>query len=102
VYVNSVRCSYKGGRAAIERYLKAHDIIVDGVVTIKPIACIYVDDRGLQFHGDWEQTIGDIERFSNWCKSKADKVYVKNDADHEYDRIWAHNNQIADEVINGG
>ena len=32
----------------------------------KPIADIYVDDRGLQFQGNWDETLTQILSFKTW------------------------------------
>ena len=32
----------------------------------KPYADIYLDDRGIQFRGDWQQTLKDIDSYENW------------------------------------
>lgn len=32
----------------------------------KPHAYIYLDDRGIQFKGDWDQSVEDIKSFNQW------------------------------------
>jgi len=32
----------------------------------KPIADIYVDDRGYQFTGDWNKTLTDVDSYKTW------------------------------------
>lgn len=63
VVVHSVRCASEAGRAAIQRWLDQHGIEVDEICEHKPAAHIYVDDRGVPFHGDWNQTIAAIHEF---------------------------------------
>lgn len=36
------------------------------VTNNKPIADIYIDDRGYQFTGDWNKTIQDVEEYKTW------------------------------------
>ncbi len=68
VYVFSARCAdhHPNGVSSIEEYLKMHDIVVDKVSLYKPGAEVYIDYRGLQFKGDWTQTLEDIENFVHW------------------------------------
>lgn len=35
----------------------------------KPIADLYVDDRGMTFSGNWASTIHQIETFQEWWRS---------------------------------
>jgi hypothetical protein len=63
VVVYSARCRTSAGRLAVENWLRTHDIEVDEVCDYKPPALVYVDDRAIRFHGDWEQTISDIQHF---------------------------------------
>ena len=66
VVVYSVRCSESKGVIAISNWLWRHQIQVDDICSTKPPAMIYVDDRGVQFRGDWHKTLKDIEEFSTW------------------------------------
>lgn len=68
VKVFSSRCNDHKGIIAIVNYLKKHGIEVDEVCTSKPPAFVYVDDRAIQFNGDWEQAIMQIDNFQNWLK----------------------------------
>jgi hypothetical protein len=54
--VHSCRCSTEQGRAAIWEWLRGHGLsdVVSDVVQEKPLARVYVDDRGFRFEGDWE------------------------------------------------
>ena len=60
VVIHSTRCKTEKGRKTIEEWLKKHDIVVDEISEHKPIAYVYVDDRGLKFDGDWIRIVPDI------------------------------------------
>jgi len=66
VVIFSARCSEPGGVEAIKDWLSVQGIEVDGVVDYKPLALVYVDDRGLSFDGDWSATMDQIEGFEPW------------------------------------
>lgn len=70
ILVHSGRCATEEGREAIEAWLERQGIIVDAVVKDKPLARIFVDDRAIQFKGDWAQTLDDIWNFRQWQRSK--------------------------------
>ncbi len=63
VVVYSARCSTEAGRVAICNWLAKHQIEVDEVCEHKPPAHVYVDDRAVNFSGNWAQTIVDIKAF---------------------------------------
>ncbi|MDA7980676.1 MAG: hypothetical protein MPJ50_18110 [Pirellulales bacterium] len=63
VVIHSARCATQAGRDAIWEWLAKHGIEVDDVCEHKPPAKIYLDDRGIQFSGDWDQAIADIYAF---------------------------------------
>ena len=63
VVVYSARCRTPEGRGAVELWLRKHDIQVDEVCDFKPPALVYVDDRAIQFRGDWDQAITEIRQF---------------------------------------
>jgi len=66
VLISSVRCGHEGGEIAIWEYLKKHGIVVDGVCRRKPPADFYVDDKAIQFKGNWDQLLYDIVNFKHW------------------------------------
>ena len=39
---------------------------VQDVTSIKPAAVCYVDDRGINFNGDYDKAIKDINNFKTW------------------------------------
>ena len=66
VLVHSTRCSYPGGAVAIMKYLNEHNIRVDGVCTNKPPADVYIDDKGLNFNGDCDKLLVELNSFKAW------------------------------------
>jgi hypothetical protein len=63
VVVHSSRCHSAEGRAAVETWLKKHEIVVDEVCEHKPPALVYVDDRAIRFRGDWDNLHDEIRQF---------------------------------------
>ena len=66
VVVYSGRCCTEAGREAIQQYLERHEIIVDQVCEHKPLAAVYLDDRAVQFTGNWLEAIQAIKGFKHW------------------------------------
>lgn len=66
VVVVSTRCATLEGRAAVRRYLREHQINVDDVMTEKPPAVVYIDDRAICFNGDATDLLSQIESFKPW------------------------------------
>ena len=66
IVVHSTRCQTQEGREAIGNYLLTHDIEVDEICTHKPAAIIYIDDRAIQFNGNWNETMESISNFDHW------------------------------------
>ena len=56
----SSRASYPKGRAEIEGKLRQHRI--EAMVYAKPYADVYVDDKGMRFHGDWYVAMTEMRR----------------------------------------
>ena len=65
VLVHSCRCRSKVGRSAIEKYLKKHHIIVDGICEHKPQADYYVEDKAIKFDGVWDEVVDQISEETN-------------------------------------
>jgi len=70
VVILSSRAKTKEGKDAIEQWLKKHSIPYDEVTNNKVPADIYVDDRGMQFKGNWYETIKEIENYDHWFRGK--------------------------------
>ena len=66
IVVYSSRCNWRIGIEAIRAWLSTHNIVVDQICENKPLAHVYVDDRGVCFNGNWRQTITDITAFRQW------------------------------------
>ena len=65
------RCKLPLGLFAVKNYLRKHKIVVDEVCDFKPIAAIYLDDRGIQFNGDWDEALTAIDNFKHWIKKES-------------------------------
>jgi hypothetical protein len=66
VVVVSTRCASERGRKAIEEYLKANGIDVDGIVAEKPPAEVYIDDRAICFDGYADNLLRKVLTFKPW------------------------------------
>ncbi|MCP5009404.1 MAG: hypothetical protein GY942_05440 [Aestuariibacter sp.] len=66
VVVFSGRCISDDGINAIQTWLGNHDIEVDAVCRHKPMADVYIDDRAIQFNGNWTETIDAVKGFDHW------------------------------------
>lgn len=68
---------------SLKAYLKENDITYDYINENpdqpkdsnqgKPIADIYLDDRGMCFRGDWKWTLEEIARFKPWTRDNAEE-----------------------------
>lgn len=58
----------------------------------KPIADIYVDDRGLQFNGDWKDTLNKILSFKTWEEVRKEQneqlEYSKQFLYHDFEQCF--------------
>ncbi len=43
-------------------------------INVKPYADVYIDDRAIQFNGDWDKTIKEALKFQSWEKRKDELV----------------------------
>lgn len=68
IVIFSCRAEGKKGRGRIARWLRKHSIEVDHITDRKVPAMIYLDDRALQFRGDWYQTLQQIREFKTWTE----------------------------------
>lgn len=68
VAVQSARVKDEASADAIRSYLAAHGIQVDEVTGQKPVAKLYVDDKGLRFTGSWPALVDRAQRgdFDTW------------------------------------
>ena len=69
----------RGETALIERYLEKHNIPYHHInynpsnfflncSDQKPLADVYLDDRAIQFNGDWKEAYEQIAEFKPWYK----------------------------------
>lgn len=68
VVIVSTRCADKYGKMAMEEWLREHEIYVDDIVTEKPPAIVYIDDRAITFDGKSELLLEKIKSFVPWNK----------------------------------
>lgn len=68
VVIVSTRCNSDEGQLAIRRWLNTYKIEVDLVTRNKPPAVCIVDDRAIQFNGDFDKILKQIENFKVWWK----------------------------------
>ena len=66
VIVFSTRAKTEAGISAIREWLEKWEIEVDAVTHEKIPASVIIDDRAIQFRGDWRQTLRDTKNFSVW------------------------------------
>ena len=66
VVVHSYRNGTEAGRVAIEAWLAVNGIIVDGIVSEKPLAVVHIDDRCICFDGNAGDLLRKIESFTPW------------------------------------
>ena len=59
----------------IIKWLNEYDMLqyVAEVTSIKPPARVYLDDRGIQFNGDYEKALKDIKNFKTYWEVKKDE-----------------------------
>lgn len=68
IVVISTRCNIPDGKYAIQKWLEKHKINVFDVSSERPPALFTIDDRAIQFTGDWNIMLKDIENFKVWYK----------------------------------
>ena len=66
IIVVSTRCITPYGRSAVIAWLHKYGIVVDSVMTEKPPAVVYVDDRAICFDGHPESLLDKIKTFKPW------------------------------------
>jgi hypothetical protein len=71
VVVQSTRCADPDGKQAIVDWLEKYDIKVDEVVAVKPAAVMYIDDRAIQFRGNWTEALHLVAEFNHWLFGKS-------------------------------
>ena len=68
IVVVSARCGYPGGKEAIIKWMDKYGLYVDDVVTEKPPAICYIDDRAICFDGHPETLLEKVKNFVPWNK----------------------------------
>jgi hypothetical protein len=57
-------------RLAILEWLEKHDIEVDALSSDKVAAVAYIDDRAINFAGNWTSVLRDVAGFRPWTKGR--------------------------------
>ena len=70
VVIVSTRCRYEEGYRAMQRWLEKYDIYVDKIMSTKPPAIVYIDDRAICFQGTCEGLVDKIKSFKSWTESQ--------------------------------
>lgn len=69
--ISSGRCCSPAGVEAIEKWLEKYDFPAIPVYDIKPVAHIYIDDRGWRFTGNWNEIkVEDLIRFRPYWENE--------------------------------
>ena len=73
IVIFSARAKDNSAKAAIWSWLRKYGFTqyISVVTNIKPTAKVIVDDKAIQFKGDWFQTLKDIENFEPWQENPA-------------------------------
>lgn len=66
IVVFSARCYEEHGRKAIYDWLQKYNIHVDEIVSKKPSAFCYIDDRAINFHGQISELYEEIINFKTY------------------------------------
>lgn len=80
VVVVSTRCRSAYGMGAVRKYLRDNEITVDEVMSEKPPAICYIDDRAICFDGNPETLLEKIDSFKPWNKKRNKSETVDNKA----------------------
>lgn len=70
VVIVSTRCKSAFGKVAIKNWLDQYGLsqYIDKVLTEKPPAIVYIDDRAICFDGKPETLLKKIQKFKPWNK----------------------------------
>lgn len=68
VVVVSTRCACASGVIAVRNWLNKNHIVVDRVMTQKPPALVYIDDRAICFDGKPNKLLKKIRKFKTWME----------------------------------
>lgn len=59
-------CTARKELNRVRQYLIEHAIPFRYVTNEKPSASVYIDDRAIQFNGNWDEILPEIEDFEPW------------------------------------
>jgi hypothetical protein len=95
----------RANKVIIADFLNSNELIFDHInenpfqpenaIGGKPFADVYIDDRAIQFNGDWQKTMSEIDLFFPWEKNKTNfnqrenygKEFLKHDFDQSYQQL---------------
>ena len=75
IVVVSSRCKTREGINAIIDYMEKNKLYYDEIMAHKPPAKLYIDDRGVQFNGDVDKLLHDIENCEHWITPSVKEEY---------------------------
>lgn len=92
----------RGDKKVVAKFLNKNNIPFDYInenpnqpknaIGGKPLADIYIDDRGLQFNGDWKETLEKILSFKTWEEKKKEECeqleYGKEFLFHDFEQCF--------------
>lgn len=99
VAVLSARCNSEDGLRAIEEYLKRHKIEFDEVVSKKPGAVVYIDDRAICFDGDPYTLLEKIRKFRTWQERDPDITKIKYVIDGKPGEVMVSSSLTEEEMV---
>ena len=73
VVIHSARCQDVEAMKSIEEWLHKYNMNYE-LVRFKPNAYIFIDDRGINFSGNWEKTLDDVKIFTQWQEKTKNRV----------------------------
>lgn len=95
----------RANKEIIAKFLNKNELVFDHInenpfqpenaIGGKPFADVYIDDRAIQFNGDWQQIISEIELFQPWEKRNKNisqredysQDFLKHDFDQSYQQL---------------
>lgn len=85
IVIFSTRCYLIEGKTAIWEWLEKYELdgFINDITHEKPVACAYVDDRGITFDGHWSGLADKINEFENWIEKDVRRKELEVERDEE-------------------